>query len=288
MNSDASASSVQQPESLDAALRFILESGEHQLPVLPEVAAELLRQTNDINCELPDIVNLIRRDQSLTGHLLQITNSARYNFGAQTVSSVQQAVARLGLLKVREIVVVISCQCRIFDVPGFESDVRNSFRHSLATAVYAQETARIRRRNVEDAFLSGLLYDVGRPVLLQALMDRRRTAGLVAGDDELRQAAEDHRVGIATRLVGLWELPSRISEAIFHQDIPLDVMDACPGASILNLAIDLARLSLSADVMPKVESFSHPMTEVLNLYPEQVQELLNHHEQVLDWVNTTA
>jgi len=282
------ATTAKRSESMQEALRFILESGEFQLPVLPEVAAELLKQTNDVNCDPATIVQLIKRDQSLTSHLLRNANSARYNLGTHTVSSVQQAVARLGLLKVREIVVVIACQCRIFDVPGFDSDVRHSFQMSLATAVFAQETARVMRLNVEEAFLSGLLHDVGRPILLQALVDRRKGSLLSADDEQLRTAADANRIPLACKLVELWELPSRTSDAIHDQSTPMEADENNPGAAILNLATDLASATLASGAPPTIDSLKHPMITVLNLYPEQVQAILNNHEQVLDWVNSTV
>ena len=138
--------------SLVDTARSLVESDEHELPVLPEVSVQLMQLTSDVNCDPLDIVELFKRDQTLTGHLLKTANSTRYTCGL-VVTSIQQAVARLGLLQVREIVMLISCQSRIFNVAGFEKDVRASFDLSLATAAFSQEIARVRRLNVEDAFL---------------------------------------------------------------------------------------------------------------------------------------
>ena len=91
-------------ETILEALLALKDGDNCDLPMLPEVAAQLLTLTSDVDCNASDIVPLIKRDQSLTSHLLRIANSLRYNTGV-TVSSVQQAVARLGLLAVREIVV---------------------------------------------------------------------------------------------------------------------------------------------------------------------------------------
>ena len=99
-------------EAFDVAVRSLIDEEDCELPVLPEVATQLLRMTGDVDCEIGDIVALIKRDQSLTSHLLRIANSLRYSTGV-TVSSVQQAVARLGLISVREITVLISCQCKV-------------------------------------------------------------------------------------------------------------------------------------------------------------------------------
>ena len=273
-------------ESLQDAIRAVISSDECELPVLPEVAAQLLKLTGDVDCEVSDIVALIKRDQSLTSHLLRISNSVRYSTGV-TVSSIQQAVARLGLLCVREIVVLISCQCKIFDVPDFETHVRHSFRRSLATAAFAQEIARVRRMNVEEAFLSGLLHDVGRPILFQALATRRRRYGLAASDAEICEAAEKHRILLAAKLIISWDLSARVAEAVQFQLSPQDAPGCLQQAATINLASYLADNALSSRSAPE-SSDSHPMLTVLSIYPEQFQGILRNQDQILEWVNSTT
>ena len=273
-------------ESLQDAIRAVISSDDCELPVLPEVAAQLLKLTGDVDCEVSDIVALIKRDQSLTSHLLRIANSVRYSTGV-TVSSIQQAVARLGLLCVREIVVLISCQCKIFDVPDFETHVRQSFRRSLATAAFAQEIARVRRMNVEEAFLSGLLHDVGRPILFQALATRRRRYGLSASDAEICEAAEKHRILLAAKLIISWDLSARVAEAVQFQLSPQDAPGCLQQAATINLASYLADNALSSRSAPE-SSDSHPMLTVLSIYPEQFQGILRNQDQILEWVNSTT
>lgn len=273
-------------ETLQEALNAILASGGCELPMLPEVAAQLLKLTSDVDCEASEIVALIKRDQSLTSHLLKIANSLRYNTGV-AVSSIQQAVARLGLISVREIVVLISCQCRIFDVAGFELDVRQSFRRSLAAAAFSQEIARVRRMNVEEAFLAGLLHDVGRPILLQALSDRRTTSGLVAPDDDLRSAAEENRILLAARLIALWNLPDRVAETVLYQLAPATAPNCLLQAALLNLAVELAGQTLDAHASKANPLDAHPMADLLSLYPEQLAMILQHQPAILEWVDAT-
>ena len=277
---------ARKPESLQDAIRAVISSDDCELPVLPEVAAQLLKLTGDVDCEVSDIVALIKRDQSLTSHLLRSANSVRYSTGV-TVSSIQQAVARLGLLCVREIVVLISCQCKIFDVPDFEAHVRQSFRRSLATAAFAQEIARVRRMNVEEAFLSGLLHDVGRPILFQALATRRRRYGLAASDAEICEAAEKHRISLAAKLIISWDLSARVAEAVQFQLSPQDAPGCLQQAATINLASYLADKALSSRPAPE-SSDSHPMLTVLSIYPEQFQSILRNQDEILEWVNSTT
>ena len=274
-------------ETIDEAV-LALQHGENcELPVLPEVASQLLKLTGDIDCDISDVVPLIKRDQSLTSHLLRIANSVRYNTGV-TVSSVQQAVARLGLLAVREIVVLISCKCRVFDVPEFETHVRLSFRHSLATAAFAQEIARVRRMNVEEAFLTGLLHDVGRPILFQALADRRRTHGLVASDADVLRVADESRVSFAAKLILQWELSQRVAEAALYQLSPQEAPACAMQAASLNLAMSLAHGILNPHAPTAEEDQPHPMLEVLSIYPEQFSTIQRNSKQILEWVDSTT
>ncbi len=266
--------------------RSIVASDEYELPVLPEVSVQLMKLTADVNCDPRDIVELFKRDQSLTGHLLKTANSTRYTCG-QVVTSIQQAVARLGLLQVREIVMLISCQTRIFNVVGFEKDVRRSFDMSLATAAFSQEIARVRRLNVEDAFLCGLMHDIGRPVLLQSLSDNRHNSGNDATDDEIREAAEEVRILMASKLVTSWELPERLATIIEHQDMPIETTEFDQQAAMLNLAIDLARMMLDPGTTMPTE-LAHPMLDILNLYPEDFEGVLARHTTILEWVRAIA
>ncbi len=272
------------PESDCArAAEQLLSSDSVSLPLLPEVSVRLMELTSDVNCDPAEIIELLRRDQSLTGHLLRTANSVRYTCG-QTVTSIQQAVARLGLLCIREVVMMISCQSEVFHVDGFEDDVRQSFDRSLATAAFSQEIARVRRINVEDAFLCGLMHDVGRPVLLQALIDLgMREAG--ASDDAVREAAEQFRIPMARRLVLSWDLPERLAATIEHQHTPLEAGDYVQQAAVLNLAIDLAKLALNRpEEWP--EQIDHPMLDVLSLYPNDLAPVAARRDEIITWVGT--
>lgn len=274
-------------QTLQDAVFSLLSAGNSELPVLPEVAAQLLKLTNDVDCDVADIVAMIKRDQSLTGHVLRISNSVRYTTGV-TVSSVQQAVARLGLLRIREIVVLISCQCRVFNVPEFEDDVRQSFRKSLATAAFAQEIARVRRMNVEEAFLAGLLHDVGRPVLLQALADRQRRFGLMATDTEISAAAEEHRITFSSRLINSWDLPVRVAEAVEFHLSPSDAPTCSLQAATVGLASELATATLTPGCTQPHPGEPSLILAMLNIYPEQLESITRKRDEILEWVNSTT
>ena len=155
------------PASAETELERRLSEGELDLPLLPTAAIEVGRLAADENPDLRRLADLIKRDQALATHLLRVVNSPLYASRSPIVS-LQQAVTRLGAGKIREVALLIAFRVGVVQARGFEIDVKNVFSHATAAALFAQEIARATRRNVEDAFLSGLLHDVGRPVLLAA------------------------------------------------------------------------------------------------------------------------
>src|SRR5258708_12287382 len=147
-----------------------LDAGGLELPLLPEVAAEVVALTASEDSDTGRRAEVSRRDASMTAHGLRLANSPLYRPRSPIVS-LQQALSRLGMSQIRQIALTVSCKQRVFRARGYEAEVHRTFRHSFATGLMAQEIAPARGWNAEEAFLPGLLHDVGRPVLLQAASD---------------------------------------------------------------------------------------------------------------------
>lgn len=259
--------------------------------MLPEVPGQVVQLTADDTCDARKLAALINRDQAMAGNLMRLVNSPMYA-GSVPIVSLQQAVGRLGLKKIREVALIISCQGKVFAVPGYDALVRSQFRHSLAAAGFAQEIARSRRWNVEEAFLCGLLHDVGRPALLQVLVDIHRSLGLVPVDEALFSAIRRLHATVGAELVKRWQLPVRLSDTILWHHDPLKSSTAAQTATMTALADDLAHWALSeigTVRLRKVDEAalrSHPMLAVLNIYPEELDQILAARPRVLELVST--
>jgi putative nucleotidyltransferase with HDIG domain len=255
-------------------LEELVEGGYLDLPILPGVAAQVIVLTSQEDCDMRELADVITRDQAMAAHVLRIANSPAYR-GSSRLVSLRQAMTRLGLCQLRQIAFVISCQNRIFRVNERQREVEHLFQHSYATALYAQEIARMRRANVEEGFLAGLLHDVGRPVLLQAIVDM--SGGTPFPEDEVKDAVDALHAYVGGELVTQWGLSGRLAEAIQHHHNPA----AAPGGPIpalsVRLADDLAH-RLDRKDAPTLEM--HPALAPLNLYPEDLKRLLD----LADWV----
>ena len=273
--------------AISAAMRERVErriaEGRLDLPVLPQVAGQILAGGIDDSTEVRTLSDLLHHDQTLAGHVLRVANSAAYA-GNVRVQSIQQAVVRIGLSQLREIVVGVALQTRVFRVDGYQDVVGDLWTHSAVTGAYAKEIARLLRVNAESAFLCGLLHDIGKPVVLSLLLDVAREADEPLEPDTCVAILGPYHTRVGHTLAERWKLPESVSEAIAqHHDF-----EAANGneqaVKITCLANLLSHAVLdTAETAPNIDDTvrSHPVCAALNLYPDDLDTLLERRGDVL-------
>jgi len=271
------------PDAVRRELSERLKAGSLEMPMLPDVAAQVVQLANDPEADMRDLARILHRDQAMAGHLLRMANSPLYA-GPTPIVSLDQAVARLGLAKIRSICLTIACKGEIFQADGFSDEIRRLFKHSLAAAAFAQEIARSRRWNVEEAFLCGLLHDVGRPVLIHALVGIHRHLQLPLTTAEERagvsQMAATLHAHVGADLVSRWALPVRLVETVRYHHEPQRATTAAQTAMMTALADDLAHLLYGPNTITMDALQSHPLLDPLNIYPDEFDSLLEKQEAV--------
>jgi len=276
------SSPVALPEEIRSRLVARLGSDDFELPLLPDTVSQILETCADENADARMLSDLIRRDQSLAGHVLRVSNSAAYA-PKEPVVTLQHAVSRLGIKTVGEIAVAIAIEGRVFRVPGWQARTRQMWIHSAAAGTYAKEVARILRRNVEGAFLCGLLHDVGRPVILQALTHVVRELRMDrVSDDVAHSAMTEFHAELGARIATHFGLPDWTAEAIrFHHD-PAAAGEHPTEARITRLADLLAHWSLDDSKGPEDFESENRVVEELNLYADDLMRLLELRRRVLE------
>ncbi len=268
------------PDPVRSLLERKIQS-ELDLPFLPDTSAQVLSLCNDEHCNAQKLSELIQRDQSLASHVLRVANSAAYA-PKEPIVSLQQAVSRLGLGTICEISVAVSFRGRVFEVPGFQMRVREMWMHSATSGVYAKEVARLLRRNVEGSFLCGLLHDVGRPIVLQMLLDqaRKRTQKPVpAGILEAAMNEFHERVG--AMVSERWKLAPWMAQVVGHHHDPALATQYREEAFITHLADLLSHWALGAAAAEEFQAEA-PLLSNLNLYRKDLEELLKMRGRVLE------
>lgn len=261
------------PNAVRAELEAKLNAGTLELPLLPGVAMEITSAAGKEEIDARTIADLLKRDASLSAHVLRIVNSPVYSPRAQIVS-LQQAVARVGAIKIREIALVIACKTGVFKAKGYEQEIDAVFRHCIGTALFGQEIARNTRNNVEDAFLCGLLHDVGRPVLLQALVTLLRDAKVQADRDAVLSLVSELHEAAGSALAKAWGLPDTVVTALGKHHAQKPELECVP-VRIVALADRIAHLALESGPGLSCEALAgHPSLGSLEIYPDVLDKIV--------------
>jgi putative nucleotidyltransferase with HDIG domain len=186
------------------------------LPSAPIAFQELLTCLQQPTASIADAARIIGRDVAMTANIMKLVNSAF--FGArQPISSADRAVAYLGLDTLGALVLGHSVfQCGpASSIPGLS--LERLWQHSLQTACAARAIALHEnqpRPRAEEAFLAGVLHDVGKVVYATRPTVAADPAG--CGNDTVSQM-KVHHSEVGAYLLGLWGFPNSIVEAVaFH------------------------------------------------------------------------
>jgi HD-like signal output (HDOD) protein len=241
------------------ALRARARAGAFELPVLPESATQIVRLTQDESTTPKRLASTIEHDPALAAHLLRIANSPLHR-PPSPIRTMEQAIVRMGFTEVRNMALAVACKTRVFVVRGYEADVRRSFRHSLAAALFAHELARGRGISREEAFLTGLLHDVGEPLLIQLALDLAKGHGETLPRAALLSEVHALHAEVGARLIRLWKLSEMaVDLTMLHHAPECAPPHLASAARMLAYADELADVALATtEGMPNAESVHPP------------------------------
>ncbi|MBH0200167.1 MAG: HDOD domain-containing protein [Nitrospira sp.] len=271
-------------EQLERSLLQKLEQGELELPLLPQVASQVMALASDPAADAAKLSSLIHQDQALAAHVLRIANSPAY-MPRSPVVSLQHAVAMLGINLLSEIAFTASLKAGAFQVPGHEDEVKQLWRHSLASGAFAKEVARARRVNVESAFLCGLLHAIGKPVVLRTAAAIAQKQNIPADKSMLRMLMNGYHSRVGCLIADKWSLPKQVAEAIQYYSDYDHAVSFRQECLLTYVADRLATHLLTPDDMPEDSLRDHPVFAELNLYPNDIDQLVSCRERVLAVVN---
>jgi len=160
-------------------------------------------------------------------------------------------------------------------VEGFEEDIRAILAHGKATAVYAREVARVAGADPGEAFCAGLLHDIGRPILIQALVDLRVILRVKLrqvfelSPEAVRGAGTSRHGEIGAQLLSSWGLPAKLVAAVRWHHAPAGVEDEVERrlAGVVAVADDLADGFCTPETLAAASS--------IGLDPDAVDRLLS-------------
>lgn len=208
-------------------LKETLLSRSDELSMLPAVATEALEMARDPECKTSEFAGVIERDVKLATEILSMANSVM--FAASTpVSSLRQAVVRLGMKQCRNLILSSSAASLMKSLPLEQEWVREVvWQHSFRTATACTYLNKQLRTGFDgEEFTAGLLHDFGRLLLAVAAPDEfSRADTLSFEEDEEFLSRETSTLGIDHCQFGAWfakhnRLPRSLVAAIQFHHLP--------------------------------------------------------------------
>lgn len=210
------------------------------LPRPPRVALEILELSQKSTARIEDIGSLLEREPLLAGRVLKLANSVLY--GATTpVTTLKQALIRMGLSTVRDVVMEAAFHMTVIRADGFNDTLERIRKHSTAVAWLSRYVARNTSFDAENAFLVGLLHDVGLSVALIGLNEFLKKERTTPKLTNLRWLAVDSvHESFTEQVLASWGMPPGILLVARNHHSLMVGGYAHPQVAILKIAEQIA------------------------------------------------
>jgi HD-like signal output (HDOD) protein/signal transduction histidine kinase len=217
-----------------------------RLPAMPQILVKLLGHLQADDLGMQELAALIAKDAGMTGKILAVANSSAYHRSSRSVN-LEQSLVALGTDMIKTLVISDSVFQTFNNFPHSGStDLRAFWKNSLLAAVIARELARrMDYPQLEEAYLAGLLHNVGRLALL-ATAPKEYAFNFTARDDEDLCAVEQRTLQITHAeagawLIERWQLDSFLADSVLYHHEPSDRLESShPLIRIVRLAHVLA------------------------------------------------
>ena len=264
--------------------RIVRTTGD--LPTMPQVANLVIEKLADSNTSPKEIQQLISRDQALAARVLRIANSPFFGH-SRTVNSLTDAIVLMGFNSIRSLVLTT-----VFNdlFKSFGLTEKLLWEHSLACGAISQRLARILRfARTEEAFLVGLMHDIGKVMLNLKLPEKMSPIVQEVYNSQERSFSEieEETFGfthaeVGRAVVAKWNFAKEIEEAIGNHHHP----ERSTIMPVLSHVVHLAnacchKLEIGPIRRPDLNLMEVASTSVLNLSPQVISRLLEETTETL-------
>ena len=232
---------------LPEAVQESIESS--QIPSPPEILLRLLRTVDDEQATMADLAGIVGKDPGLASRILGVANSPALRRGRE-LKDIDTCLIALGTRLIRSLATCLAIQ-RLFERDARQDgvDIADFWTHSLLVGELARGIADIAAYPAPDeAYLAGLLHNIGELVMLSAIGEPYRRFLLNSADNP-RLLGEETQLFATTHaevggwLIDRWELDSVLGDSVaFHHATPGQILTATALPQIVWLAQALVTL----------------------------------------------
>lgn len=213
------------PETLPAKKIDIMTGYVSKLLAFPFTVAKVLKIADDLKTGASDLAKVIEADPAISANILKVANTVFFASANRTISSIKDAIVRIGFRETKRIVMSMSViNCLIKENRNIGFDRVDFWYHSLACAIISEHIARrMGNLNTENAFLAGLLHDFGIlildeffPEIFSKTLEKTTNDGGLFIEKESEMLGINHN-DVVKALFAKWKMPQEITDGIVQQ-----------------------------------------------------------------------
>ncbi|MCB9915311.1 MAG: HDOD domain-containing protein [Planctomycetes bacterium] len=254
------------------------------IPTLPAIVERISTLMADPEVGTAEVGEVVGQDAPLAAKVLRIANSAYYGLRERCLST-EQASSVLGLRVLKNVVTQASVIQQFEHLRGFAGfDIDQLWHHSILTATACAELAKHCTGRVlldpEEFYVCGLLHDLGKVVMLDAMGESYLEAFLEAArSGERLHVVEERRFGFNHTDVGSlvatrWQLPVAAASAIQFHHGPRENVQQDPVVALVANANLLAHRVAEGRLEEAAATLDAETAGFLGLDPARVPEIV--------------
>ncbi|GFO62415.1 HDOD domain-containing protein [Geomonas paludis] len=268
---------MNQQASIVEVIKARLAEGRLSIPVFHAVAVRLQQALARPDFDIKEVHQLLNADPGIATGVLRAANSAFYA-GLTKVSTIREAIIRLGANEVANLAMATTQQdlYRSNDT-RYNAVMQTLWKHSFSCAVGSKWLAQKVgfAAQAQEAFLGGLLHDLGKLFLLKCMEEvcREQHFNAVTSQAVLREVLATLHVEQGYQLMVQWQMPQVYCDIVAgHQQERWDQGNVLLAmVRLANLACRKLGIGLNRD--PSVLLFASGEAQVLGLKETALAEL---------------
>lgn len=273
----------------------LLQQQLDTFPVLPATVMRLIQITNEQDCSVNDVVDIIHSDQSLSLTVLKIANSALFG-RPKKIDSIKMAVVVLGFNEVRGIALAKALINSFNKLHKQHKPFADKFwEHSFVCGMAARIIAQDLHTPPDIAFMGGLIHDIGKLIMLQTFVEDYDLEHWMTGvsttemlHEELEMFSFTHDM-LGGQLLKKWTFPENLITAVAYHHRPEKAGQEQELAHIIQLADLLSFYSCNPDLLGEDTISAVVCTTLPEIKSQwQVLGLSLKDEAIADWFTWLA
>ena len=271
------------PDISPKAARIVEITGD--LPPMPHIAAQVISKLSEPDATSRDIHNLMQKDQALAARVLKVANSPYYG-ASRSISTLRDACMFMGFDAIRSLIMTAVMKGMFSNVGLSEKLIwEHTVGAGLAARIIGDE---VRFHRKEEAYLAGLMHDVGKaalflrsPAVMREVMQEVYNDGADFFEVELRTLGFTH-ADVGQMIADKWRFALDIEDAIANHHRPDQARSAPELTHIVSMANSIChKLGVGPTRKPDLDLSDMESTKALGLSQASIEKILSSMREAL-------